>query len=189
MNTRKRSHTSSTDIITINNDTATSTEIMDIINGDNIQSAKRAKLSLPRILDGKFFSVDSHVEGKIEARCTECNEVKKGQITSTGNFKNHYRIKHSSTMSALEAYLKGKSDEAVQSQSKPRQPTLNEFSNLNVDKVLVCTIYCVYTHNQIFGRFTNNFILVLVFRRFGEFYCRSKFAIPRCTAASLEESI
>lgn len=139
MNSRKRSHSSSADVITIiDNDITSSAEIINIIDADNRQSAKKAKLSLPRILDGKFFSVDLHIEGKIEARCTECNEVKKGHITSTGNFKNHYRIKHTSHMSSLETYLKGKSDEAVDTQSKPRQPTMTEFaSNVNPDKVLL----------------------------------------------------
>lgn len=56
--------------------------------------AKKSKASIPRILDGKFFAVVKNENGKIEAVCQHCNETKKGHLTSTGNFKNHFRYKH-----------------------------------------------------------------------------------------------
>lgn len=117
-----------------------SAEVIDIIDdttNDSGQKAKKQKLSLPRILDGNFFSVVSHVEGKIDARCTECEKPIKGHITSTGNFKNHYRIKHASIMTSLEDYLKDRSDDVSVNGIKSRQSTISEFSsNANIEKVI-----------------------------------------------------
>lgn len=60
---------------------------------------------MPRILDGQFFKVISNEEGKIQAKCNECNQIKKGNIQSTGNFISHYRSKHSASVRQLESYL------------------------------------------------------------------------------------
>lgn len=40
------------------------------------------------------------------AKCMHCDEIKKGDISSTGNFKSHYKLKHSKQVKALEEYLK-----------------------------------------------------------------------------------
>lgn len=57
-------------------------------------------------MDGTFFTIEQNENGKIMAKCMECQEVKKGNIFSTGNFINHYKSKHSSRVKSLEAYLK-----------------------------------------------------------------------------------
>lgn len=91
-------------------------------------TAKKQKFCVPKIFYGKYFSIISNDEGKIEARCIECREVKKGHVTSTGNFKNHYRSRHMTLVSEMESYLKSKGDETTGSQT--RQPTLAEFSSI-----------------------------------------------------------
>lgn len=59
---------------------------------------------------------------KIDARCMECSEVKKGFITSTGNFKTHYKSKHPGRFKALEEYLKGSN--SSNGTAKVKQPTM-----------------------------------------------------------------
>lgn len=98
---------------------------------ENSVGAKRSK-TIPRILDGTFFSIVSNNEGKIEAECTQCKEIRKGILSTTGNFKSHYRNKHSSMVSALESYLNGQTID----QKSGRQTTLTEFkSAMNPQKV------------------------------------------------------
>lgn len=92
-------------------------------NDEHLEPAtKRAKITIPRILDGKYFSIISNINGNIVARCTECNEQKKGSVTSTGNFKSHFRIKHSEILPTVEAYLKSKGVETTVA-----QPTMHRF--------------------------------------------------------------
>lgn len=101
-------------------------------NNVRTTEAKRSKISVPRILDGKFFLILKNVDGKIEAMCTQCKESRKGQLTSSRNFKNHYRNKHASIVSVLEDYLKNQSIE----HTFARQSSLTEFTtSMNSDKV------------------------------------------------------
>lgn len=60
---------------------------------------------MPKILDGTFYTFIKDVDGVIYARCNECDEVKKGAISSTGNYKTHYKSRHKSKFPDLEAYL------------------------------------------------------------------------------------
>lgn len=87
---------------------------------DQIQN----KSSVPRILDGIFFSIVSNDNGNIVARCVNCYENRKGNLKSTGNFKSHYRLKHSNLIGKLEEYLKGKTE----IDPKLQQPTLESFT-------------------------------------------------------------
>lgn len=97
---------------------------------DNEQPTKKRKIdsndewNAPRILDGKYFQLLSRSGENISVRCTECNEIKKGSIKSTGNFKTHYRIKHIGLFESLNIYLKQKSDK-----SPMKQPTLEKFTS------------------------------------------------------------
>lgn len=65
--------------------------------------AKRRKI--PKILDGRFYTIVSNVDGNIEAKCEECGEIRKGNLGSTGNFKSHYK-KHKQRAEEVEKYLK-----------------------------------------------------------------------------------
>lgn len=78
--------------------------------------AKKARIeSVPRILDGKFYTIESNVDEKITAKCIQCGEIKKGNRTSTGNFINHYRSRHSDSVKQLDEYLQGNSTGIKQS--------------------------------------------------------------------------
>lgn len=69
----------------------------------------------PLLLDGTFYEVISDKAGNIEARCTECQEIKKGSVFSTGNFLGHYRIKHVSLVEKMIRYINKKSDRSTDS--------------------------------------------------------------------------
>lgn len=86
---------------------------------------------LPKILDGNFFSVTKRTEdGKVETVCNQCGKIRKGSVTSTGNFISHYRTSHSEQMKDLEAYLKGspQSNEADNNKRPPRQTLLTDIN-------------------------------------------------------------
>lgn len=72
----------------------------------NLRPQKKKRTCIPRILDGTFYCIESNINGKITAKCCECSELKKGDISSTGNFLNHYRAKHSTLQLQLEQHLK-----------------------------------------------------------------------------------
>lgn len=61
---------------------------------------------MPRVLDGKFYEVLSENGNKIEAKCMQCFEIKKGYITSTGNFITHYKNKHPTQYISLNSHVK-----------------------------------------------------------------------------------
>lgn len=92
-------------------------------------SAKKAK-RIPKIFDGKYYSVKSDIEGNIEAICTACEEVKRGNYLSTGNFISHYKLKHHDQLQNLKEYTK----ETVKRRESD-QPTLNEVLTATPDKV------------------------------------------------------
>lgn len=120
---------------------------------DNLQpSAKRRKTRIPLILDGKYFSIESNIDGNIIARCTECNEQKKGSLTSTGNFKSHFRMKHLEILPTVEAYLKSK---GAETSIGVAQPTLERFV-FKPEKVNETRIFCSFDY------FRRTFKLLLV---------------------------
>lgn len=89
-------------------------------------SVKKHK-SLPKILDGKYFVLESEENGKLIVTCTVCNEQKKGNASSTGNFLKHYRKKHHDKVKELEEYLKSR-EENVKAIG-PRQTVLDVILN------------------------------------------------------------
>lgn len=70
-------------------------------------------------MDGAYYVLETNIDGKISAKCQECGEIRKGSISSTGNFKNHYK-KHPSRFKALEEYLK-QEDTIVNDNDNARQ--------------------------------------------------------------------
>lgn len=83
----------------------------------------------PKIFDGKYYEIQKDVDGCIEAVCTTCKEVKKGNYLSTGNFFSHYKLKHHSKLQELKAYTKDTS------KITSNQPTLYEAYAPTVDNV------------------------------------------------------
>lgn len=107
---------------------------------DSERVAKQAKKA-PRIFDGKFFIIEAQDDktGNVEAKCTACNESKKGNVASTGNFLSHYKKKHSSQLEELKQYIKSGKLPAT----PLRQPILEEVLQ-SITDVNVCTVlYCI----------------------------------------------
>lgn len=87
----------------------------------------------PKILDGTFYEILAENEdGGIKAKCTECDEVKKGRCTSTGNFKSHYKLKHEARVKDLEKYLR----ESDASKPTLRQKDIPESISITSPKVV-----------------------------------------------------
>lgn len=73
----------------------------------NLLKIKRTEL--PRIFDGMYYhEISEHPNDKIWAKCTNCDKIVKGNKTSTGNFKNHYRTNHPTLTKELDSYLNKK---------------------------------------------------------------------------------
>lgn len=79
----------------------------------------------PRILDGLFYSILVQKGDNVEARCNDCNEVKKGNINSTGNFLSHFKKKHAERLDKLNEHLHGGRD--ISSEASNRQPSVLEI--------------------------------------------------------------
>lgn len=72
----------------------------------DIEQPFKQRKTVPRILDGKYFEILKTEGDKIEAKCTECLQVRKGTLKSTGNFMEHYRSKHGNLVNDIENYRK-----------------------------------------------------------------------------------
>lgn len=103
---------------------------------EQLPPAKKLK-KVPKIFDGKFFTITRETSEQIDARCSACEEVKKGKITSTGNFLTHYRLKHQEEFKNLKEYLKSSQNEKQPNESKAvKQPTITEsFHSISTDSV------------------------------------------------------
>lgn len=73
-------------------------------------------------MDGTYFTILTNLEGKIEAKCNNCKEIKKGVMSSTGNYLAHYKAKHKDKYPAVEEYLKKKSEHVLV--TKVKQPAI-----------------------------------------------------------------
>lgn len=84
-------------------------ESNDQANNSDVPSTPQSKRSkLPRIFDGIYYEeILERSNGQIWAKCTvsTCRKVVKGNKTSTGNFKSHYRTQHSELIQDMERYL------------------------------------------------------------------------------------
>lgn len=102
---------------------------------------KRTKKRIPKILDGTFYTLDCDVgsDGKISAKCNECNEIRKGNISSTGNFKSHYK-KHPERLLKLEEYLKQDDTSLTDflDENKSKQPRIADMlTPVSEEKVII----------------------------------------------------
>lgn len=90
------------------------------------QATKKPKI-IPKIFNGKFYVIENETNGSIKARCTECNSIIKGQLTSTGNFIKHYHIRHPTKLDELKNNKKTVSD---MSKHTSHQPTLIDIAKV-----------------------------------------------------------
>lgn len=89
--------------------------------------AKKTKPdNVPRLLDGKYFTIIKQDGTRVEAECTICKKVRKGDVRSTGNFMEHLRKSHSEIVHEVAEHRKAaKTDEK---QGKFRN-TVDEMMN------------------------------------------------------------
>lgn len=83
---------------------------------------------MPKLLDGKYFTIVSHDQTKVEAKCKTCNQTRKGDTRSTGNFMEHIRTKHPELVKEVDDYRKNKS--TIDSKSL-KQTSLRSMSFLS----------------------------------------------------------
>lgn len=91
-------------------------------------------------MDGKFFDIIAKSGEYVSASCCECNEIKKGSVKSTGNFKSHYRLKQSPLLEKLNAYLKNQLDDKATTQL-----TLNQLNlSTNAERVINLVVMSLF---------------------------------------------
>lgn len=97
------------------------------LQNESVQNAKKTRKT-PKILNGTYFEIESSVgvDGNLLAKCTICNEVKKGNISSTGNFLKHFQTKHPLRLAELKLYLK--TDEITK--KRPLQLKITDSAHL-----------------------------------------------------------
>lgn len=104
-----------------------------------MNTVKKAKKGIPKVFDGTFFTITKQTGDLIEARCAECNEVKKGNINTTGNFFSHYKSQHKDRIEDMKNYTKKvntSTTEETTEAKKSRQPSITEaFKAPTVDMV------------------------------------------------------
>lgn len=78
----------------------------DDLDENEIKPPEKKSRSHPRILDGKYFEIQSiDDKNNVIATCTECKHPRRGQLTSTGNFLSHIRSKHPELGNDVEKYI------------------------------------------------------------------------------------
>lgn len=97
------------------------------LDGDLQEPPTKKVKKVPKIFDGTYFTITSQSDEQIDARCSVCEEVKKGKTTSTGNFLTHYKLKHPNQFEKLKEYLKKSHNGAEMNESKAaKQPPITE---------------------------------------------------------------
>lgn len=108
--------------------------VIDSNVGSNPPIIKKIR-KFPKILDGTYFIVIKNDEGKIHAKCTNCDEVKKGNIESTGNYKTHYKLMHDNLINEVEAYLKRPVTESNPKKAEKQPAIITSFRKISNDEV------------------------------------------------------
>lgn len=86
--------------------------------------AKKARYdNIPRLLDGKYFEIVKRDDIKVEAVCKSCGKIRKGNLTSTGNFMEHIKKSHPELVVKAELHKKG--DKAVEKDKQ--QKTIHQM--------------------------------------------------------------
>lgn len=96
-----------------------------LAQNNDVQPAKKNKVNFPKLLDGKYFDVEKSDGTRVDAVCSTCGKITKGDAKSTGNFMEHYRKHHSSMVKEVEEYRKQKQSTVLKNPLK--QTTLHEI--------------------------------------------------------------
>lgn len=95
------------------------------------EPAKKKPKQIPKIFDGKYYTIRNESGDNIEAICTVCKEVRKGNYFSTGNFFCHYKIKHSSMVDDMKLHTKSE----IVKKKLSNQPSLHENESASPENV------------------------------------------------------
>lgn len=79
----------------------------------------KRKKTIPRVLDGIFYEIVSQSGTKIEAKCMQCSEIRKGNENSTGNFIIHYKNKHPIEYTKLDQHIKLRNQSVIVQVKQP----------------------------------------------------------------------
>lgn len=84
---------------------------------------------MPKIFDGKFYELLNSIDasGNINAKCTACDEIRKGNVSSTGNFMKHYQLKHPLKLNELKLHNKVK-----ENSKQPNQPAIGNTYDVRI---------------------------------------------------------
>lgn len=96
---------------------------MKVLNYKIHTKKRKLQTKIPRLLQSNYFTIESNVDGKVAVKCLTCGEVRKGDVSSTGNFLSHLKRKHPTLMPNVTAFL---NDESVSGQnvSGPKRNTI-----------------------------------------------------------------
>lgn len=83
--------------------------------------SKKAKDCVPKLLDGKYFKIVKSNNTRVEAECTTCNKIRKGDLKSTGNFMQHIRKSHFEIANEADLYRKSGIDEKYEAFQKKQK--------------------------------------------------------------------
>lgn len=68
-------------------------------------ATKKAK-SIPKLLDGRYFTIVKLENTKVEVICSICKRTRRGDLTSTGNFMDHIEKDHADFLDEVKRYRK-----------------------------------------------------------------------------------
>lgn len=99
-------------------------------------------------MDGIFYEIVSQCGTKMEAKCMQCFEIKKGNENSTGNFIIHYKNKHPLVYPKLDQHIKFRNQSVV---AQVKQPLIMEqLTPLTMREVLACLYFIVIFFTEFF---------------------------------------
>lgn len=121
------------------------------------QQAKKSKENIPRLLDGKYFTIVKSEGTRIEAACNLCGKLRKGDQRSTGNFFDHFKTSHPSLVKEVDEY-RNKKKQIVQT-TPMIQTTLREKMPFFRHKwYVLCLLLTFNQLNQSFQTFLFFFV-------------------------------
>lgn len=114
--------------------------------------AKKSRYeTVPRLLDGKYYEIIKRDNTKIEALCKTCNKVRKGFLTSTGNFMEHLRKSHPELVVEAELYKKQGVGNERNVKNDKHQKTIQEMlKKFTSEEVCICFENCRYFEKTIY---------------------------------------
>lgn len=106
---------------------------IEIINQENRRPSKK-KTTVPKLLDGKYFTIVNRQDFNITAKCAICGQERKGTVLSTGNFMDHIKKSHPELVDEVKHHRKfGSEDEKENQDVKSLHKTLSAFNQEEVN--------------------------------------------------------